>query len=323
VLVFLFLAAIAPGRAEDCNQNGVSDPQDIASGTSLDCNRDAVPDECFLWEDGRDDADRDGIVDHCDPDNPYELRFRGPFDVHTADGVLKADFLVELGNEAPDRSILGLLYGLKAEGCSIEAATTSGTALSGLPAGMAGTRSGTEAPERTQPCIWAGAADWVDPPLFDGKDPSYDLLRFTVVCPRTGDDRCASGSLAFSPACYHTGQAWCQLDLEGESRWPLLTSRSFTICAADFRRGDANADGTVDISDGIRAAMYLFLGAPAPPCLDAADATDDGAIDISDAIRILMDFFIPEDSGIPAPGPFACGPDPTPDAIGCDAPPEC
>jgi hypothetical protein len=109
---------------------------------------------------------------------------------------------------------------------------------------------------------------------------------------------------------------------QGSTRYPVLTARTFPLCPAAFRRGDSNADGRVDISDAIRTFMYLFLGAAAPQCLDAADANDDGRLGLTDGIVILLDFFRPG-TGIPAPGPFACGGDPSPDALGCRSYPPC
>ncbi|MGB0716729.1 MAG: hypothetical protein ACPGXK_12675 [Phycisphaerae bacterium] len=46
--------------ADDCNNNGVLDSQDIANGTSEDCNSNNEPDEC------EPDADGDGVPDGCD-----------------------------------------------------------------------------------------------------------------------------------------------------------------------------------------------------------------------------------------------------------------
>ncbi len=44
----LLLCAASALVAQDCNDNGVDDAQDIASGRSADCNRDGVPDECEM-----------------------------------------------------------------------------------------------------------------------------------------------------------------------------------------------------------------------------------------------------------------------------------
>lgn len=71
----------------DCNNNGVSDSDDITNGTSADCDTDGIPDECEVDSDGdgtiddcdncplvansdQSDADGDGMGDACDADQP-------------------------------------------------------------------------------------------------------------------------------------------------------------------------------------------------------------------------------------------------------------
>lgn len=82
-----------------------------------------------------------------------------------------------------------------------------------------------------------------------------------------------------------------------------------------FQRGEVNADGSVDIADGIFVLEYLFNFGAAPGCDDAADANDDGSIDIADGIYILAYLF---DFGAPPPPPFlTAGSDPTGDSLGC------
>jgi hypothetical protein len=82
----------------------------------------------------------------------------------------------------------------------------------------------------------------------------------------------------------------------------------FGPCGATFRRGDADADGTVGITDAIYGLNFLFSGGPTPPCLDAADADDNGTVEITDAIRTLGFLFLGSEPP-PAPGPFDCGED--------------
>src|ERR1041385_5548331 len=74
------LAALVPAMslwAQDCNQNGVADSEDIRNGTSPDCNRNGIPDECermfpraYGWWVGdapvdllAEDLDGDGLLD--------------------------------------------------------------------------------------------------------------------------------------------------------------------------------------------------------------------------------------------------------------------
>src|SRR2546422_4901163 len=87
----------------------------------------------------------------------------------------------------------------------------------------------------------------------------------------------------------------------------LLFSRSPVVLAqtsASFRRGDANADSRVDLSDSIFTLRFLFVGGTRPPCLDAADSNDDGYLDISDAVHTLIHLFA-GGAELPAPG-LAC-----------------
>lgn len=99
-----------------------------------------------------------------------------------------------------------------------------------------------------------------------------------------------------------------------------LSTRTSTECEVlapiRFIRGDANADGTLNVADPITALGYLF-SEDTVPCLVALDANDDGATNIADAIWVLATLF---SQGAPPRPPFPdCGPDPTPDALGCDS----
>ncbi|HAK95264.1 MAG TPA: hypothetical protein DCM87_09740 [Planctomycetes bacterium] len=97
------------------------------------------------------------------------------------------------------------------------------------------------------------------------------------------------------------GLAWTDL---------IFTSTEGGVEEPEFKRGDANADGKLDIADAIKVLSYLFGGGTTTlDCLDAGDANDDGKLDIADAVKILGHLFA--QTG-PLPAPFdACGPDPT------------
>jgi hypothetical protein len=81
-----------------------------------------------------------------------------------------------------------------------------------------------------------------------------------------------------------------------------------------FRRGDADANGAVDLTDAIRILNVLFLGIGAISCEDAADADDNGAVNITDAVRVLNVLFLGLGS-IPLPGSVDCGIDPVEDGL--------
>ena len=93
-----------------------------------------------------------------------------------------------------------------------------------------------------------------------------------------------------------------------------------------FVRGDANSDGSVNLTDGVVPLLYLFSGGAAPACLDSADTNDTGSIEITDAIIVFSWLFsggmAPADPSPLSPGYSSeeCTGDPTDDDIGCDRP---
>lgn len=89
-----------------------------------------------------------------------------------------------------------------------------------------------------------------------------------------------------------------------------------------FRRGDCNTDGGVDISDAAFLLNFLFVFGPASTCDDACDSNDDGGVDISDAAYKLNFLFVPGSPPPLAPG-ATCGGDPTADSIDCATYPGC
>jgi len=84
---------------------------------------------------------------------------------------------------------------------------------------------------------------------------------------------------------------------------------------AQFIRGDANGDGSVDVSDAVKIVFHLFSGADLT-CRDAADIDDDEQLNITDAVRLLGHLFR---GGPPPADPYpGAGPDPDGDALDCD-----
>ncbi|MGQ9592457.1 MAG: dockerin type I domain-containing protein [Planctomycetota bacterium] len=56
--------------------------------------------------------------------------------------------------------------------------------------------------------------------------------------------------------------------------------------------GDANGDGSLDISDAVWTLTYLFAGGAPPASMQAADTNGDGKLDISDPIYLLGYLFL-------------------------------
>ncbi len=76
----------------------------------------------------------------------------------------------------------------------------------------------------------------------------------------------------------------------------------------------------MNLTDAMVVLNHLFRGEPVRTCPDAADFDDVEGIQITDPILILTFLFRGVDLSRP-PGPFECGPDPTPDEFTeCDYP---
>lgn len=99
------------------------------------------------------------------------------------------------------------------------------------------------------------------------------------------------------------------------------TSLAFSYTGLPFTRGDANVDGTLDLSDAIAVLSHLFLGGADLPCRAAADSDASRSLDLTDAVAVLF-YLFQGGADLPAPFPF-CGPDPDPFGLGCERGPGC
>jgi hypothetical protein len=128
----------------------------------------------------------------------------------------------------------------------------------------------------------------------DGVINEADLERFREVI---------ADPAAATPA--QRGAADINLDgfADGADECPMTA----LLGLGGFRRGDANDDRLVDISDALFVLAYLFSGGRSPLYPAAADANADSAVEISDPIYLLDYLF----SGGPEPSaPFhevGCG----------------
>jgi len=69
------------------------------------------------------------------------------------------------------------------------------------------------------------------------------------------------------------------------------------ITAQSANCGDANSDGTVDVSDAVHLINYIFVGGFAPEPLERGNVNCDLVVDVSDAVWIINYVFV----GGPAP----------------------
>ena len=58
-----------------------------------------------------------------------------------------------------------------------------------------------------------------------------------------------------------------------------------------YQRGDANADGVIDVSDVLYLINYLFRSGPLPEPEEAGGANCDGRVSISDVIYLVNYLF--------------------------------
>jgi hypothetical protein len=148
------------------------------------------------------------------------------------------------------------------------------------------------------------------------------------VAPVGGDNPYVTKSVAFEAT-----------DTEGDLVFTIATQGDASFLIDDvhivptgpppvrFVRGDADASGSINLTDGIVVLNFLFSGGPAPKCLDAGDTDDTGRpLAITDAIRIFNWLFTGGAAPLPpSPTPgqttylaATCGTDPTPnDGLDC------
>jgi hypothetical protein len=152
---------------------------------------------------------------------------------------------------------------------------------------------------------------WVvlEPPLrLEGLERAVQVVDIALPEPRLK----TAGSVSYLDLAY---EAIATVELASAER------REIAAEPMRFLRGDAGADGRVDLSDAILILDHLFRGGAAPPCEKAADADDSGTLSLTDALRILGHLFA---GAGPLPEPSAgCGPDSTPDGLSCRRPPPC
>jgi hypothetical protein len=345
---------VLSGAASDCDSNGVPDSCDLMSGTLVDCDQNGLPDRCDAAHDcnrngvadacdiasGRaTDIDGDGIPDSCEAEGPaFQVSFAAPERLRPES--FGAQMLFHTIGLAPgDPGAQGWGFYVRSSGCAMVGATTRGTAAGSVLDDPPGLRDqGFEITELTGYCaahdFWgaltAVVLSFTTPVTLAPEDSPHAILRLRLEPAEPAPGACSTCELGLVEVdpysdCPHRGQPLRNaVALNGVSVFDVgYTRRVIEICNPVFHRGDANGDGRLDISDAIRTFNFLFLGAPAPGCLEAADSNNDGRADLSDGIFSLNFLFgRGAQPAPPAPGPPSepCGPDPeSPEGfLGCE-----
>ncbi|MBI4603120.1 MAG: hypothetical protein HY721_14270 [Planctomycetes bacterium] len=263
------------------------------------------------------------------PEPRFRLSFRGPSTLQGLEGdPVLVDLKARLHTEGLDRGQPGAQawsLSVRSEGCEVAAATTAGTA--GADRASGGLRSGGfERTEITRGPGNLGAVSEVvlsysEPVTLPPEGSPHDVLALKLegVFPPAAPG-CAPCSARFEGGLAGSeGPVENLVTYGGALYRPSVEAWAVRLCGtprleAGFRRGDANSDRRVNISDAIATFGYLFLGSAEPLCLDAADADDTGRVDITDGIYVLNFLFL-GGRPIPAPGPEACGLDPRADGL--------
>jgi hypothetical protein len=152
---------------------------------------------------------------------------------------------------------------------------------------------------------------WSDSPTDTGVQVLRDGGVVATLGP--GEEGFSEGGLAPGPHTYVV-QASCRGRPATAATCDVKVSTGVT-----FLRGDCNASGDRDISDGVTVLSFLFLGAPARlKCEKACDCNDDGSLDVSDGVFILA-FLFSDPTKIPPPPFERCGLDGKEDTLSCES----
>ena len=164
--------------------------------------------------------------------------------------------------------------------------------------------------------------------VFEGLADHSFRLRFQD--PVTAEGVCDGISVCLDPvpgSCVSKPPEICTggVDEDGDGDTDCADSdcAAATEClGTKLRRGDADGNSELQLTDAVRILNVLFLGTGVLNCLDAADADDNGEIQLTDAVRILNVLFLGTGS---IPPPSECGLDNTDDTLdpGCASYPPC
>lgn len=130
------------------------------------------------------------------------------------------------------------------------------------------------------PCLndldWTASesADWFSLDSYSGLAPSN--VSVSVDISGIGVGSYLDSILIDAPGAYNSPE-YIKVSLE-------LTG--------DYICGDANSDGSVNVSDAVFIINYVFIEGTPPNPLEAAEANCDGSVNVSDAVYIINFVFI-------------------------------
>ncbi|MHC4419278.1 MAG: hypothetical protein ACYS1E_01645 [Planctomycetota bacterium] len=241
---------------DDCNGNGIPDPDDLISGFSDDCNRNGIPDECDIAFGTSEDTNGNGIPDECEtpPDND---------ECDNAQAVSDGTF----------------------------AFTTVGATTDGVPETCSGGVGGTAFENDvwflyTPECDGRATFSVCNDADFDTRLAVYNL----AACPPFTDLGCSDDA----PGCGVTSElekpvfignqylvriGSGDVAVEGDGNLTITCEPFVQPCPCDC---EDPPDGTVDVGDFL--ALLAQWGGPGP-C--DCEEPPDGVVDVGDFLALL------------------------------------
>ena len=229
----------------------------------------------------------------------------------------------------PDcRGVQGWSLVWRADACfTPQGATVAGTAGDvisnppGLRDELGGSFEKTEIATQWETCVVSAVVLSFTNPIIPPQIGEVPILRFRGEYAPGDGSACRLAWLPHSGSCFSSGEpVFNAATVGGATDLPQLWSAELRPVVpnlrSSFRRGDANDDTVVDMSDPIRVLTHLFLGGEPTNCPSAFDGDDSGEVNLADAI-FLLGFLFLQGALPPDPGPRECGRDPTPDTLVC------
>ncbi|HVR73989.1 MAG TPA: hypothetical protein VMT52_06630, partial [Planctomycetota bacterium] len=181
----------------------------------------------------------------------------------------------------------------------------------------------SEPPPNPPRNLTATPSDLIVNLAWDAPDPGPEPTGYAVYRDGTKVADLPVAERAYSDGGLANGTPYCYV--VRATRGALQSNPSNEACATPgaagqiFHRGDADDNGSIQLTDALRVLGYLFLGGEEPTCVEAFDADDNGQVQLTDALRILGFLFLGGlEPAPPGPPGSPCGPDPegSPD-LGC------
>jgi hypothetical protein len=323
----------------DCDEDGIPDEEEIAAGTAHDIDLDAIPDECepdcnenslpddFDLKNGTsEDCNGNGVPDECEPDcnenGTPDMCEVAPFPSRLAISPPNAEASAFLG--PPD----GIFVGLGADAVTYDLEPAKVADAPGQDFNVYEDDGGSSDGVEFKAIEVFVSADGI---TFSSVKSSEKWISVRIA----GDEHLKKAFFARSYDLAPSGLPFARyIRIQGTGTGPAGGNNGFDLdaiglihyeaCippAVSFLRGDANADGSTDLSDGIAIIYCLFSGMKKIPCEQAGDTNDDGALEISDGIYILS-FLFTGGKAIPPPV-GSCGTDLTWHDLPCGSFPAC